>query len=201
VSRANENILATQIAKCGYASQRFPRSTTLRGNATQLHDEALQTLAMGIRMCRGGIAVQSVFKFELDEQVELVPVQNAAADGTIEEMAEQHEPFERIARAIESEALGIRRKDERAQLMLGRFKCRAFDAPRDGKSQIVPARLKLPGIEKAKQRLQDVLRSVFGRKLRITAEHRTHSGVHVGKKREKDDAFRGSIVEGPFRLQ
>jgi uncharacterized DUF497 family protein len=35
----------------------------------------------------------------------------------------------------------------------------------------------------------------------ITAEDRTHSGVHVGKKREEDDAFRAAIVEGPFRLQ
>jgi len=60
------------------------------GNAAQLHDQALQALAMGVRMGGRVIAIQSAFEFELDEQVEFVRIQDTVADGAVKEMPQEH---------------------------------------------------------------------------------------------------------------
>jgi hypothetical protein len=47
--RAPRKIFLRHKSRNAGASPRFPRrATLLRGNATQLHDQALQTLAMGV---------------------------------------------------------------------------------------------------------------------------------------------------------
>jgi hypothetical protein len=67
------------------------------GDATQFHDEALQALTMGVRMNGWVIAIRTVFEFELDEQIEFVRIQDPMTDGPVEEMVQEHQPFERIA--------------------------------------------------------------------------------------------------------
>lgn len=104
---------------------------------------------MGVRMGGWVIAIQSVFEFELDEQVEFVRIQDTVADGAVEEMPQEHQPFERIAGTVEIERFGIRVKDKGTQFMLGPLERSALDAPRNGEAEIVLPGLKLPGVEKA----------------------------------------------------
>jgi hypothetical protein len=142
---------ATQKPKRGLrsGSRWFARGSARPGNAAQLHDQAFQALAMGVRMGGWVIAIQSVFEFELDEQVEFVGIQDAVADGAVEEMAQEDKPFERIAGTIEIERFGIRVKDQGTRFMLGPLEGSALDAPRKGEAEIILSGLKLPRVEKA----------------------------------------------------
>ena len=85
--------------------------------------------------------------------------------------------------------------------MLGPFERGAFDVPRDGEAEITLSPLELPGVKKAEQGVQCILRSIFGRELRIATENGAHGRVHVGKKRKRQHTLDGPVRHSPFRAQ
>jgi hypothetical protein len=169
------------------------------GETPQLGKKALQALTVRVGGAFGNMVSPAVLEFELDEEIEFLLIQNAAAHGAVEKMPEEHQAFERIYGEIPIDtAFGL--KHRRPHFVLRPFKGSPLDAPRDRERQVGLACAELLGIEKPQQGLQDLLRGVFLGQLRMAPCDGAKRAVHDGKKREKEQAIDDSIAENSLGL-